>query len=331
MQIFLLVIVASLVNIGFLFAGGATDTKPAEKKILKISYTMAPTDIIHEVMTDVAKTVNEKAKDELEVQLFPSGQLGNATEGLEAIRLGANILVHADPSNLGDYVKDAPAMYYPFLYKDHNDVFKLVKSDFGKEILAKCEAQQLKFVNMNWFWGFRHSISNRPVKTPADTAQLKFRIAQQKLMIEFIKAIGANPTQMNLGEIYSALQTGVIDACEMPLGTMYSLKLHEVAKNVALTGHMASYMGWVMNTDYFNSFSKETQKILVDALEEGGNVCTQRFIDAEEDFRKKMEEAGAKFTDVDHDAFVKSCANVYTQFPEWTPGIIDRIQAELAK
>jgi TRAP-type C4-dicarboxylate transport system substrate-binding protein len=242
---------------------------------------------------------------------------------------GANICVVTDTAYIADYVPDYSIMNGPFLYNDYTYIQKLADSDWHKEMMAACSKQGIKILSMNWYFGSRYIISDRVIKTPADMTGLKIRVPQNKMWIETLTAMGGNPTGLDLSEVYSGLAQGVIDAAEAPLSTIFGHKWYEVKKKFAATGHFRAFLGLEMSQEFFNTFSPSTQTILMEEAETGGKTCSKLTAQTESEWQKKLEAAGAVFNDVDIKAFQDACAVVYTKFPEWSPGLYERIKKEL--
>ena len=134
---------------------------------------------------------------------------------------------------------------------------------------------------------------------------------------------------MNWSETYSALNQGIVDACEAPLSTLYGSKIHEVCKKIALSGHILSIMGVEISAGWFNSLSPEFQKVLVEEINKAGDIYSERTVAKESEWRKKLETEGVAFNEVDKAAFRKACESFYTKFPNWTPGLYDTVKAIL--
>lgn len=305
--------------------------KSNAKYVLKISHNLATTEVLHEELVKMAKRINEKSNGQLDVQIYPNAELGNSKDGIEQAIRGANIAVVTDTAYIADYVPDYSIMNGPFLYNDYKEILKLAKSPWHQEMVDASAKKGLKILAMNWYFGSRYVISDKVIQKPADLKGMKVRIPQNKMWVETLKAMGANPTQLDLSEVYSGLSQGVVDAAEAPLSTIYGNKWHEVKKNIAATGHFRAFLGLEMSEKFFESLPADLQKLLVEEAQQSGETASELVAKSEEEWKKKLEAEGAKFNDVDVEAFKKATVVVYTKFPEWSPGLYDRIRAELAK
>jgi len=302
-----------------------------EKKVIKISHVLPTNEPIHEELVRMAERINKRSNGSLEVQVYPNSELGNNKDNLEQAVRGANILTIADPGYVADYVPDYAVMNGPFLYDDYNGIQKLAASDWHQDMVRQSAEKGIKVLAMDWYFGARHLISGKAVTKPEDVKGMKVRVPPNKIWIETIKAMGGNPTTLQWAEVYSGLSQGVVDAAEAPLSTLYGSKLHEAKKHVSLTGHFKAIVGLQMSQKYFDSLSPEQQQIIIEEVKASGIAASEAVAKSEEEWRKKMEAEGAIFNEVDNEAFKKACEVVYQQFPEWTPGLYDKIKAILAE
>ena len=187
----------------------------------------------------------------MQIQVFPSEQLGSGKDVNEMIRQGANVMNITDPGYLSDFVPDIGVLNGPYLIKDPNDYDKLLASDWYKGIEKKLEAAGFKLVMANGFFGQRHLIADKPVRKPEDMAGMTVRVPPNTMWIETFKAMGARPTTVQWSEVYNALQQNVVAGAEAPLGSLWGSKLHETRKVISMTGHFTAFVMWPINAGYF--------------------------------------------------------------------------------
>jgi TRAP-type transport system periplasmic protein len=325
-----LVIALCLIVAGLAFAGGEKEKAAVQKQVeLKFSHVLPTNEPLHQVAVEIAKALEARSNGSIKSQVYPNTELGNNRDNLEQIRRGANIILLSDPGNVADYVPDYSIMAGPFLYKDYKDVQKLAATKWHQEMIKQSAEKGIKILAMDWYFGSRHMISDKVIRTPDDMKGMKVRVPPNKMWIETIKAMGGSPTTLQWSEVYSGLTQGVVDAAEAPLSTLFGSKLFEAKKKIALTGHFKAAVGLQMSQKVFDSLSPEQQKILTEEIAKGGIEATKRVVDSESEWRKKLEAQGVVFNEVDQAAFEKACQVVYTQFPAWSAGLYDRIKTEL--
>ncbi len=279
----------------------------------------------------MADRIIERTDGTLEIQVFSGGVLGGQKDNLEQIVRGVNLITFTDPAQISDYVPDFGIMNAPYIFKDPSEITKLGSSDWHAEMRALASEQGLKVLDMDWLYGVRHLISNEVITSPEDMQGLKVRVPSTNMWIATIKAMGGTPTVVQWSEAYSALGQGVVDAAESPIANLYIAKFHEVAKNVALTGHFTAASGLVMSQEIFETLSEEQQTVLMEEVNKTGEILMAAVLKNTEDYKKKMEEAGVTFNEVDREAFRLACRSVYDEFPNWSDGLAEKIQTILSE
>lgn len=327
----------SLMLVGAMaFGQGSTEQSVSgntqEKKVLlKLNTVMSNTDPCVDAFKELAENVGKASNGSIEIQVYANSELGSNKDNLEQASAGANIIAVADPAQVADYAPDYSVMYGPFLFKSNDDLQKLYHSEWHNEIVQQVAKKGIRVLAMNWYFGERHIISKKPIKTPEDLKGVKFRVVNAPMWIETFKALGAAPTSLQWSEVYSGLQQGVVDAAEAPLSTIYTSSLWEAAKNVSLTGHFTGIIGLEMSEKVWQGMSQNQQKILMSEIEKEGAKYSKGVIDSENEWKKKLEEAGCTVYEVDRNLFAEKASSTYSKFPEWTPGLYERIKGILSK
>ena len=299
---------------------------------IRFAHSLSTTEPAHLAAEFFAKNVAQRTNNRVQIQVFPSEQLGPGKEVNEMVRQGANVMNITDPGYLSDFVPDIGVLNGPYLIKDPKDYDKLLASDWYKGVEKKMEAAGFKLIMANGFFGQRHLIADKPVRKPADIAGMTVRVPPNTMWIETFKAMGARPATVQWSEVYNALQQNVVSAAEAPLGSLWGSKLHETRKVISMTGHFTAFVMWPMNVNYFNKLSPDIQKIMLEEGRKAGDEQTRLTLDTQSDYVNKFKAAGVTFiSDVDTGAFQKSTASVYGAFPKWTPGLHDTVMGVLRK
>ena len=204
---------------------------------------------------------------------------------------------------------------------------RIEKEVFWPKLAPEAEKKGLKVLAV-WENGYRHiTNSKRPIKVPADLKGIKLRVPEGKWRLKMFQAYGANPSPMKFSELFTALQTGVMDGQENPFTQIYSAKLQEVQKYLSLSGHVYTPAYLVVGTRHWNTLPPDVRRILEDTAKE-----TQAFVydtAAKEDtaLLAKLKQSGMEVNDVDKDAFVAASKPIYDEFGAEVPGareVIDR-------
>jgi len=291
-----------------------TTAPAAAKHVLKFNHVLAPTDPFHAGFTKWAKAVNEKTKGGMDVQVFHSAQLGVEEDIIEQLRQGANVGQNTDSARLGNYVPEIAIMNGPYFVDNYQDVFKLGALPSVKAWKLGLENNYgIKILSFNWVQGFRHMITNKPIRKPEDLKGLRIRTPGAPIWQESIRSIGATPVAMAFGEIYAAMQQKVIDGLDNVYNATYAGRLYEVAKYVSETKHILLINFEIVGAKFFNSLPADYQKILVEENEKAAIETSRLVMDkySAESKQKLIDKGMTIVTDLDMNAFKKAGEKAY--------------------
>lgn len=315
-------ILATALAVGLALPGAAF----AKDLTIRFAHSLSSTEPAHLAAEYFARNVGERTKGSVKIQVFPGEQLGPGKDVNEMIRQGANVMNITDPGYLSDFVPDIGVLNGPYLVRTPDEYQKLLASDWYRSIEKKLADAGFKLIMANGFFGQRHMIADRPIRTPADAAGLTVRVPPNTMWLETFKAMGARPTTVQWSEVYSALQQNVVQAAEAPLGSLWGSKLHETRKTISMTGHFTAFVMWPMNLKFFNSLPPDVQTIMLEEGTKAGEFMTRLTLEKQQEYVDKFKGAGVAFVDdVDVPAFQKATATVYGAFPKWSPGLHDQV------
>lgn len=279
---------------------------------LRIGTVLAPDDPMGQGLDKFAAEVAKATGGEVVVEVFHNSQLGDTTEMLDQARAGAAIGTVTDVARLSEFVPSLAIMSAPFLFDTYEDADKFALSDaylgWGDELAEKAG---LVMLASNWYQGPRHALTQKPISGPADLAGVRMRTIGAPIWIETIRAMGAEPTPMPWGEVYSGLQLGTLDAAEAQPTAIRGAKLYEVIKNVTKTGHIQLVTALVVSADAFNQLSDEHKTIVRDLAVENGRFASNLTIDMGDEALADVEAAGVTISEVDLTPFKEAVKPVY--------------------
>lgn len=286
----------------------------------------------YKAMVAFAARVKDRSGGKINISLFPGEQLGAQKKVNEMIKGGATMMNMTDYGQLGQFSPDMGLVAGPYIYGNLEDAKRLFASDVFKGMESKLEAQGLKLVMVDGLFGYRHMLADRAIRKPEDLKGLTVRVPPSPIMLEAFKALGARPMEIPWGEVYNALQSNVANAAEAPFSSIIGSKLQEVRKVVSKTSHQIMFTTWVTSATFFNGLSPDLQKVLLEEGKRAAEDLTRATLAADDVYADKLRKEGVQIVDdVDVPTFQKLTRAAYGSVPNLTPGIMDRIQAAMAK
>lgn len=308
---------------------GQEKTEAKKPIILKLTYENNADEPIDKGGNRWAELVKEKTNGEIEIQVFPSSQLGKKADLLEQMRLGENIITIVDGSYLMDFVPDFGVVMGPYLMDSYDQMFKLTASDWWKEQSDKLTDSGLKIVSDNWIYGDRHLMTKTPITKPEDLKGLKIRVPNNDISVKMFNMLGAASTPMALSEVYTSLQQGVCDGVENPLTVLYANKFQEVCKNLTLTGHQKTFSSFVMSNDVYNKLTPEQQEILIAAGQEAALYNNECYNELTAQMIDKFKSEGINIIELENvEPFRELVKPLYKEYEDngiWTSGLYDNV------
>ena len=254
--------------------------------------------------TEAAARILEATKGRLEIKVFPSNQLGSDTDVLAQLRSGAVEFFTLSGLILSTLVPVASINGIGFAFKSYDQVWPAMDGALGALVRGAIAKKGLMAMEKIWDNGFRQvTTSTKPIVTPEDLKGLKIRVPVSPLWTSMFAALGASPTSINLTEVYSALQTHIVDAQENPLAVISTVKFYEVQKFCSMTNHMWDGYWFLANNKAWNALPEDVREIA--AREINRSAMDQRADVAalNANLRGKLAELGMAFNDPDTAAF----------------------------
>lgn len=294
---------------------------------LKLAHVVSTSAPYHIGALEFAKLVDQKTKGQLKIEIYPGGQLGKGErECIEGLQIGTIDLVATSTGPVGGFVPQMLVVDLPFLFRDNGHVDKVLDGPIGEGLLKDLSKAGIKGIAF-WENGFRNLTNNkRPVNKPEDVKGLKLRTMENEVHMDAFRTLGADPTPMTWGEVYTSLQQGVIDGQENPINIIRTHKIYEVNKNLALTGHVYSPALLLMNEKKFNSLSPDLQKTLVEAGKEAAKFERKFIRDNEAKMLEELKGFGMQVTTPDKKLFQKATEPTYKKYESrFGKDLIDKI------
>jgi tripartite ATP-independent transporter DctP family solute receptor len=270
----------------------------------------------------------EKATNgRLTLQMYPQMQLGGEKEMIEQAQVGALQIARISVGALGPVIDELNVFNMPFIFRDEQHMRKVIDGPIGSELLEKISSNpNTRLIALGWMdAGTRNVYSNKPVTKPADLKGMKVRMMGNPIFVETMNAMGGNGVAMGFNELYSAMQTGVVDGAENNEPTVLAQNHYQVAKVYSLTGHLIIPEMFVFSKVSWDKLSKDDQalikKLSREAQFEQRKLWDEKTVKATEELKAK----GVQFVPADKEAFFKATQPVRDKYGAKYSALLQRI------
>ncbi|HVL55121.1 MAG TPA: TRAP transporter substrate-binding protein [Burkholderiaceae bacterium] len=286
----------------FVAAASIAAPEAAAQQRLRVAGNFPIDHTATQAMEVFKKEVERRTNGELQIDLFPAMQLGGANENVDQVRSGTVFAIVTSIAYFTRIVPEYEAVSLPFLFKSRDDAFKVIDGPIGK--LFDEKMAQKGFISLGYGeLGFRHVTNNvRPIKSVADFKGLKIRLQPNEVHLETFRALGANPVAMDIKEVYSAMQQGVLDGHENPYNIIFTRRFHEVQKHLSNSGHFYDFINAAANKRLFERLSKPHQQAVVESMHAAMKWQRAEAAKLDDGWREKLIQAGMTFTPLSDEA-----------------------------
>jgi len=301
----------------------------------EFSYKLAtgqdPTHPVNIRAQEAIDRIGEATSGRLEIKLFPANQLGSDTELLTQVRNGGVEFFNQSSSILATFVPAAGIVNTGFAFANYESVWQAMDGELGTYIRTQIAKTPIMTVSKVWDNGFRHvTSSGREIRTPDDLKNFKIRVPPAPILTSLFKALEAGPAPINFNEVYSALQTKVVDGQENPLPIIATTRLYEVQKSCSLTGHVWDGYWILGNKRAFERLPKDVQEIVTREFDRSATDQRADIAKLSESLRIDLTTKGLQFIDVDRATFRQALAKT-SFYADWKAKFGDEAWAQLEK
>lgn len=308
-----------------LLVGATGEAAWAAATVIRLGHVAFPGSLFDIVATRYAKEVNEALKGRVEMRVFSSSQLGTDEQMIKGVKVGAPEMFI--PSTIMSTVEQKYGVFeMPYIIVNRAHMKKVAENPQVQNALF--DGLPAKGVRVLGVWenGFRHITNNvRPIVKPEDLKGIKLRVPGGVWRVKMFKAYGANPSPMPFAEVYSALQSGVMDGQENPFPQIWSAKFHEVQKYLSLTGHVYSPAYVLVGEEFWQKLPKDVQATIAKITWEMGDFARAEGERLDKELMGKLAPP-MKANEVDKEAFIKASAAIYEEFGAQVPGGVELIK-----
>lgn len=252
------------------FAAGC---RPAtQARVIKLAHGLDPTHPVHQAMEFLAERVFERSRGKMRIDIYPSEQLGSERECLELLQIGSLGMTKVSCSVLEGFVPLMSVLSLPYLFRDEDHCFKVLEGDIGKKLLLSGEKYWLRGLCYYDAGSRSFYTKEKPVLSPSDLIGMKIRTQESPTSMRMVEALGGSPTPIAWGELYSALQQGVVDGAENNPPSFHLSRHYEVCKFYSLDEHTGVPDVLLISTAIWHGLPSELQEILQEAADESAQL-----------------------------------------------------------
>lgn len=311
-----------------IISAGGSDAPGMGGRVLKMAHALDPTHPVHLAMEWMADDLFERSGGLLEIAVYPSGQLGAESDSIEQVQQGALAMVKTSTATMEQFVPEMALFGLPYLFRDEEHYWNVLRGELGRELLESGVRQGMRGL-VYYDSGSRSFYSiDSPILSPDDLKGQKIRVLRSKMAMDMISQMGGSPTPIPWGELYTALQQGMVDGAENNPPSFYTSRHFEVAKHFSLDEHTRVPDIVLFSEEVWQSLSPVEQRWVRESAE--ASVTYQREVWAVQsaEAMKALEEAGVQVYQPDKEAFRQQVQPLYERF-EGTPvgNLVERVRA----
>ncbi len=303
-----------------------SDTATAENPlVLTLAHGLSESHTVHIAMTEFAEKVEEGTNGRIKVEIYPNGQLGSENENMEQLMAGVISMTKISAPGLATYNEAYHTFGLPYIFDDTEDFYHKMDSQEMRDFFLSTEEDG--FVTITYYTSGARSFYTKdtPIRTPDDLKGLKIRVQDMQSQTDMLEALGGTPVAMAYGDVYTSLQTGIIDGTENNETALTTGKHGEICKVFSMDQHAMIPDVLVMGADVWNRISPEDQQVILEAAyasTDSHKVAWDAAI--EEAIQEAETQMGVTFIeDVDKEAFREATAGMIQEYCDRYPGVND--------
>ena len=287
----------------------------ADKVVLRVGHTIAPDSHYQKGLEHFASLLKEKSGGQIEMQIFHSSQLGSERDVIEGVSMGTIEMTLVSSAPLANFTSSFLVFDLPFIIVNREKAYAWMDGPQGRKILDTLTPKNIIGLGI-WENGFRMlTNSQKPVVAPEDMKGLKIRLMENPIHVGTFKTLGAYPTPMPFGELFTALQQKIVDGQENPLVIIFTSKFFEVQKHLALTGHFYAPAILLVNRDFWEKKLSDDQRKIFQECELASRKWERQYcIDMEKTLVNDLKAKGMEVSTPDKAKWAEAVQPVYKEF-----------------
>lgn len=298
---FIKVLLASCALLSVLSACSAKN----DVEVLKMAHSLPTDHPVHEAIMYMAERLAVHSNGKMEIQVYPGGQLGGERELIELLQIGSLAMTKVSSSPMEGFVPEMKVFSMPYVFKDSEHYWRVLNSDLGKELLLSGEKVRLRGLGYYDAGSRSFYTVEKPIYKPEDLKGLKIRVQKSQTSLQMVRSLGGAGTPISWGELYTALDQGVVDGAENNPPSFYTSGHYEVAKFYTLNEHTFVPDIVLISTYVWNNLTEQQQAWVQKAMDESVVYERQRWAEATEHALAEVEKAGVTIIRPDNTKFAE--------------------------
>lgn len=285
-----------------------------EARVLKLAHELNETHPVHIGMIEMARLLDEISQGQLTMDIYANGQLGKERDLLELLQIGSLDMTKVSAGALENFVPEIKVLTLPYLFRDSAHTSQVLQGPIGKKLLMKGSNYRLR--GLCFFDAGSRSFYSKeaPVLSPSDLAGLKIRVMNSQSAFDMINTLGGTPTPVSFGELYTALQQGVVDAAENNPPSFYTSRHYEICKHYSIDEHTTVPDVLIVSTYLWNSLNDQEKSWLQEAADRAVHYQKQVWAASVAESLEKVKAAGVTIYYPDKASFQATVAPLYEQY-----------------
>jgi len=299
--------------------------KAESGRVIRLAHGLDVAHSVHKGMEYMAEYVDSVSKGQLQIEVFPNQQLGTERQCLELLQIGSLGMTKVSSAVLEGFTPEMKVLSLPYIFRDRGHAYRVQDSPLGEELLLASVPARLR--GLAYFDAGQRSFytKEKPVEQPEDLEGLKIRVQESATAMQLVSALGASPTPISWGELYTALQQGVVDGAENNPPSFYLSHHYEVCKYYILNEHTAVPDILLIGMPLWNRLSQQEQQWLQEAAAVATDYQRQLWQAAEAEALEAVQEAGVEIIRPDKTPFFEQTQHLLEQYKD-EPAIYELIQ-----
>ncbi len=288
--------------------------KENDIKTLRLAHGLDTKHPVHKAMVHLGERLEDKSQGKLKVEIYPSGQLGGERECLELLQIGSLDITKVSAAVLENFVSEYKIFSIPYIFRDKSHSHLVYDSEVGEKFLLKGEPFRLRGLSFYDAGSRSFYTKKKMINSPEDLKGLKIRVQKSNMAVSMVQQLGGSPTPISWGELYTALQQGVVDGAENNLPSFYSSKHYEVCKFYSFDEHTAVPDILLIGTESWGRLSEQEQKWLQEAANESAVFQRKVWEESEKISLNAIKEAGVEVSYPDKKPFIIKTKKIKAMF-----------------